>query len=418
MNFRTLNYVAAAALAFASPGRAQEAQILTPEYLDGLRAAVRAEHPSLAAARAKLRAADAAVRGVRLWEDPMAGVAFTAAEADMRRDEGDLMFSFEQTLPRKKLYEAERSKMKAERSMTAADLEATALKLETLAAQTVIELALADEMIAIDTSQLLWAERMAANARERLKNPDGTASEALRMESELAQEKQKLTSNRLMRQRLVKQLNILLGKPADTPWTSFKLPPNPLEAPALENALAQVAAHNPMLHALGSAAEASGADAEIAERESKPMFSVGVDSKIYSGGDFREAAIGAKMTIPLFNRSIYRARVDRANENREAALKQMEAVERELRSELVMAYTDAENAASQAATFAKEVIPRAEKAAESTENAWITSKANLLELLEAQRAVLNARLEERRFVAAQAAALERLRSIVPPKIQH
>lgn len=418
MNFRALNVIAAAALALAPRGQAQEAQTLTPEYLDGLRAAVRVEHPSLAAARAKLRAAEAAVRGVRLWEDPMAGVSFTAAEADMRRDEGDLMFSFEQTLPRRKLYEAERSKMKAERSMTAADLEATALKLETLAAQTVIELALADEMIAIDAGQLSWAERMAENARERLKNPDGTASEALRMESELAQEKQRLTSNRLMRQRLAKQLNILLGKPADSPWGPLKLPAEAAVALPLEEMMTKVSAHNPMLHALGSAAEASGADVEIAQRESKPVFSLGVDSRIYSGGDFREAAIGAKMTIPLFNRSIYRARVDRANENREAALKQMEAVERELRSDLAMAHTDAENAALQAATFAKEVIPRAEKAAQSTETAWITSKANLLELLEAQRAVLNARLEERRFVAAQAAALERLRSIAPPMTQH
>jgi hypothetical protein len=46
--------------------------------------------------------------------------------------------------------------------------------------------------------------------------------------------------------------------------------------------------------------------------------------------------------------------------------------------------------------------------------AWISSKATLLEVLESRRALLSARLEQRRAVAAQSAALEKLRSIIPP----
>lgn len=59
--------------AFAILHARAETNILTPEYLDKLRAAVRAEHPSVAAAQARIRAADANVRAVRLWEDPMVG---------------------------------------------------------------------------------------------------------------------------------------------------------------------------------------------------------------------------------------------------------------------------------------------------------------------------------------------------------
>ena len=126
---------------------------------------------------------------------------------------------------------------------------------------------------------------------------------------------------------------------------------------------------------------------------------------------------GGSASNPLFNRRVYRARIERAREQQEVAQKQIEATERELRSDLVMAYTDAENAARQAKTFSTEVIPRADLAAESTQNAWISSKANLLEVLEARRAALNARLEERRSIAAHNAALETLRAIVPPKTQ-
>ena len=97
-----------------------------------------------------------------------------------------------------------------------------------------------------------------------------------------------------------------------------------------------------------------------------------------------------------------------------AAEREVDALLRKLRGEVVAAHTEAETAARQANTVAIEVIPRAQKAAESTQNAWISSKASLLEVLESQRALLNARLEERRFVAAHRAALETLRSIVPP----
>lgn len=393
---------------------AQEPVTLTPQYLESLRTAVRNEHPSVAAAQARIRAADASVRGVRLWEDPMVGASVMAAEKEMRVDEGDLMFGIEQTLPRRKLYDAEKQKMRAERSMAAAELQATAVKLETLVVQTAIELALADEMIAIETNQVGWLERMAVNARERLKDPMGTASEPLRIESELAQGKQKLESNQLMRRRLARQLNILLGRPDDDPWQPVHLAEFAVATPALESEIAKISEANPMLKGLRSASDAARSDIEIAKRESKPIFSVGVDTRIYSGGDFREASVGAKMTIPLFNRRVYRARIERAREQQEAAEHQIAATERELRSEFVMAYTDAENAARQAATFAKEVVPRTEAAAEATQNAWISSKATLLEVLESRRAALMARLDERRQVAALAAAVETLRSIVPP----
>jgi vacuolar-type H+-ATPase subunit E/Vma4 len=79
-----------------------------------------------------------------------------------------------------------------------------------------------------------------------------------------------------------------------------------------------------------------------------------------------------------------------------------------------MAHTEAENTARQAQTLLEEVLPRMEKAAEATQNAWISSKANLLETLDARRALLNARLEGHRAVAAHLAALQTLRSIIPP----
>ena len=408
--------IALVATAVATPlTHAQTLQMVDAGFLDSLRAEVRTNHPSIAAAKARAQAAEAGVRAVRLWEDPMAGVGVMAAERDMRADDGDLMFMVEQVLPRRKLYEARKARASAERSMFEAETRSAALTLETVVAQTALELALLDEIFAIETNQLVWLESMAANAREKLKDPMATASEPLRIESEVAQERQKIDSITRTRTRLTQQLNILLGRPADESWPILRLPESASLTPALEAELNRLFEVNPMLQALLNTANAAKSEIEVARKERSPIFSVGVGSSVYSGGDFRQATVTAKMTLPIFNKSVYSASVERAQRQELAAEKEIEALHRKLRGEAVAAHTEAENAARQADTFSKEVIPRAQKAAESTQNSWISAKSTLLEVLESRRAMLNARLEERRSVAAHQAALEMLRSIVPPQ---
>jgi len=394
---------------------AQELRVLDATFLDALRAEVRTNHPTVAAAQARVQAAEAGVRAVRLWEDPMAGFGVMGADRQMRRDDGDLMFSAEQVLPRRKLYEARKSRANAERFILEAETRSAALTLETLVAQSAVELALMDEMLTIETNQLTWLSSMTANARERLKDPTGNASEPLRIESELAQQQQKIDATTRQRLRLMRQLNILLGRSPDESWPVLRLPESAALTPALAEELNRLFQVNPMLQGLLNTANAAKLDIEVARRERSPIFSVGVDSSVYSGGDFRQATVGAKVTLPFFNNSVYRANTERARQQQVAAEREVEALERRLRSDAVAAHTEAENAARQADTFSKEVIPRSEKAAESTQNAWISSKASILEVLESRRALLNARLEERRFVAAHRAALESLRSIVPPQ---
>ena len=407
--------LACTAVLNATFASAQEARVLDASYLDALRVEVRTNHPTVAAAQARVRAAESGVRAVRLWEDPMAGVGFMAADREMRMDDGDVMFGVEQILPRRKLYEAKKARATAERSVFEAETRSAALTLEMFVAQTALELALADEMLGIQTNQLGWLESMAANAREKLKDPMGNVSEPLRIESEVAQERQSIDSTQRQRVRLMQQLNILLGRAPESAWPTLRLPEPASLTPALADEMIQLFQVNPMLQAMLGTANVAKSEIEIAKRERSPMFSVGVESSVYSRGDFRQATVGAKMTLPWFNNSVYRANTERARQQQVAAEREVEALFRKLRSEVITAQTEAETAARQANTVSTEVIPRAQKAAEATQNAWISSKASLLEVLESQRALLNARLEERRFVAAHRAALETLRSIVPPQ---
>lgn len=403
-------------VALVSFTRAAEPRVLDAAALDALRMEVRTNHPTVAAARARAEAAGAGIRAVRLWEDPMAGLTFRGADVERRRDDGDIGIMAEQVLPRRKLYDARKEQATAEYSIMQAETRTAALNLETLVAQAALELALADEALVIQSNQIAWLESMAVNAREKAKDPQATSVEPLRIEGEVAQERQRWDAAARGRLSLMRQLNTLLGRPLDETWTAMALP-TAAELPPLPDALSRLPVANPMLLALTGSTRAAQAGVEVSRQERKPVFSVGAESSVYSGGRFVETLVGAKMTIPWGNRSVYQANIDRARQQQTTAEKEFAALERRLRGEAIAAHTEAENSARQAATVTVEVMPRLDKAAQATEAAWVSAKATLLEVLEARRALLNARLEQRRFLAAQRAALEVFRSIVPPATQ-
>ena len=78
--------------------------------------------------------------------------------------------------------------------------------------QAVLELALADELIRLQTENLAWLQTIVETAAERAKNPDATATESLRLESELAMRTQTLASLKRQRAQFATTLNLLLGR--------------------------------------------------------------------------------------------------------------------------------------------------------------------------------------------------------------
>lgn len=330
----------------------------------------------------------------------------------MRMDDGDIGLGVEQQLPKRGLYAAMKAKAEAEQRAQAAEVMAAEAMLGMETAKAALELALADEALAFEVQQVEWVKEMAANARERAKDPTASAAEALRIESELALERQKLASMLREREQRAQQLNILLGRPDAQPWANLSLPAI-ASAPEIKTLLARLSAANPRLQSLRHMADAADAETAVARRERQPGVMLSVDTKTYSGGDFRDAMFGVKVSLPWFNDRVYRANEARAAALAQAAQRDLAAAERELQAQAIGASTEARNAAQQADAFAKEIIPAATKAAEAVNTAWVSSKATLLEVLEARRSLLGARLEERRFLAAHRAALETLRALAP-----
>ena len=179
---------------------ARDSQLLDDAFLARVRGEAARTHPSAVAASQRAAAAAQDVRAVRLWDDPMVGFGFMAADQMMRADEGDVMIGVEQALPKPGMFAAQRGKAEAMRRAEVENSRGAALAAGAEAAAAAIELALADESITLQQAQINWLTAMTENAHQMAADPMGSSTDALRMETELAKEQQMLDAARRSRE--------------------------------------------------------------------------------------------------------------------------------------------------------------------------------------------------------------------------
>ncbi|MCX6866317.1 MAG: TolC family protein [Verrucomicrobia bacterium] len=393
----------------------QASHTLDDDFLSRLRTEAAHAHPAAVAAKQRAAATGQDVRAVRLWDDPMVGLGFMAADTLMRADQGDLLFGVEQKLPKPGLFDAQRRKAEGMHRAAVENARSSTLASGAEAARNAIELALADESITLQQTQITWLTTMVANARQMAAAPMGSSIDALRMETELAKEQQMLDAARRSREGFARKLNLTLGRPLDAPWPELKLPATPPPVPVALTEIARIGHANPKLRAMQEMAGAASAETRMADRERLPEVSVGIDTRTYSGGDWRSTMVGVKMSLPWFNEGSYQARISAAQNRELAAARDVETMRREIAAMVLTAATEAANAAAQARAYAGEVHDKAQQTTQTIEAAWISSKAPLTDLLDASRTLFAIHLEERRFIAMEQAALEELHTLVPPR---
>ncbi len=400
-------------LVAASLLHAQEARLVDGKFLSSLRAEASRNHPAASSAKLLAAAADSDIRGVRLWDDPMVGLSLMAADKATRRDDGDVRLGFEQPLPKPGLFAANLAKAEALRRAGLENSRSSTLEVGTAAAKGAIELALSDESISLQAGQIQWLNTMAVNARQMAVNPGSTSVDALRLESELARETQILEAARRTRDSLSRSLNLRLGRPLESPWPTLQLPADPLPVPVANVEIARVPRVNPKVRSMKEMASASSAETQIAQKERQPQISVAVETDLYSGGDFRSASVGLKMSLPYFNSTSYDAKIQASQLREKAAAKDIESVRLEVASAVLATVADAANAAAQARAYSGEIYQRSLQATQAVEGAWISSKSTLTDLLDSNRQLFSIRIEQRRLIAMQQAAFEELNLLVP-----
>ncbi|MGL4401881.1 MAG: TolC family protein [Luteolibacter sp.] len=394
--------------------QAQEAKLADENFLSGLRIEAARHHPTAISGNYKVTAATQDRRSVRLWNDPMVGIGFMGANRMMRAEDGDILLGIEQVLPKPGMLDAQRRKAEAMELAESQNARHSSLAAGAKASRSAIELALADESLRLQQAQIDWLTAMVENSRQMAADPMGSSSDALRMDTELAKETQLLEAARRSREGFAQKLNLTLGRPLDSPWPALRLPATPPPVPVARAEIARIPHANPRVRAMREMAGAARAETRMADRERLPEIAVGVDSQIHSGdGDIRSTTVGVKMSLPWFNDSSYQAKIDAAKNRELSATQDVESMRREIAAMVLSAVTEAANAAAQARAYSGEIHEKAATASKSIEAAWISSKAPLTDLLDSARTLFSIRLEQRRMIAVQLAALEELQVLVP-----
>ncbi|MBC8126062.1 MAG: TolC family protein, partial [Gloeobacteraceae cyanobacterium ES-bin-144] len=225
--------------------QAQEPKLVNETFLAVLRSEAARNHPSSIAGKYKAVAAAHDVRAVRLWNDPMVGLALMGADKTMRADDGDITVAMEQALPKPGMFDAQRRKAEAMHRAELQNSLSSSIAAGAEASRSAIEVALADESIRLQESQITWLTAMTENAKQMAADPMGSSTDALRMETELAKEKQMLDAARRSREGYAQKLNLTLGRLLDSPWSAMKLPEYPPPTPIAQSEIARIPHANP-----------------------------------------------------------------------------------------------------------------------------------------------------------------------------
>lgn len=373
---------------------------------------MRTNHPALRAQAWRTRAAGHATNSVRTWADPM--LSFGGAVSDGARGpelerEGNLIYQLEQALP---LF----GKPAAARTIARRELEAevtrTTLEFQTLRRdllKTLVTLAYEDQSLAIGRQDLLWLETMTAVAEGRYRSGAGSQVEILRMQNERAKRADVLLTDTRRRDQLRVSLNRLLGRDLQSAVSQFQLPPLSPPLVVTPGLLEMATNQEPRLRLL--AAEIQVAEAQTVATRKARLPEVGgfLEGRQYSGdGGFRMAAVGVKLSLPWFNGSKYqsdlardRARVEAARfEADNTAQLVLEGV-RQLGVEIDAAYR-------QAVLYRDEILPRSELALEAAHANWMNNRGMFIDVMEARRLLLEARLTLARSISDQYRAMSEL----------
>jgi outer membrane protein TolC len=378
-------------------------------YINQLSEELLRTHPALAAARARVSAALAAKETVRAWDDPMIRLGGMFADREMRAEDGDLIYGVEQRLPLFGKPGAERRVMAAEAAREEAVSNRQFQELRLDLARALFAAALAERTVEVDAEDLTWLDLMVASMEARYRAGEVSQVWLLRLQNDRAKRLAQVSTDRYRLDHTRFTLNRLLNRDPSSAWPPLGLPPLARPVVYSERLIQLARTGEPRLKVFDRELDQGAAAIEAARRRRWPDFTVGAESRNYSGsGEWRQAELMLGFNLPLGNRSRYRAEVKREQARREVVASERADYDLGLREEIHGLTVKIDAARREALLYRHEILPRSELALAGAQTAWAAGRGTLLDLLEARRMVLEARLMEARAVAEQYQMLSEL----------
>lgn len=255
-------------------------------------------------------------------------------------------------------------------------------------------------------------------ARTKYRAGAGPHEAVIRAQVELGKLEDRLKSLEDQQQPVRARLNALLNRPSGAPLPlPESIPVEPLSL-SEEELLAQLKDGNPLLRALDFTAARQEAAGRLARKNFYPDFMLGVDyidtdRAIAPTRDSGKDPVMARVAInlPLWQGK-YRAAVDEYQKRQKAAMAQRADRENQLVADLQMALYRFRDAERKIELYGDALIPKAEESLHVIQQAFAADRADFLDLIDAERLLLEFQLSHERAVADRAQQLAEIESLV------
>jgi outer membrane protein TolC len=361
-------------------------------------------NPEIQAARARARAAASSAPQAAALPDPTVGASLYLLPPETRAGPQRLSASLSQKLPWKGKLPLREQKALLEADALVAQADALVLEKVTQARKLLLRVAFLDESLRIvreDREMLVEFESL---SRARYAAGRATTQAVVKLQAEITRDDARLLSLKAERAGLVAELNALRDRPGWDDIPAMVLTDEPPEPPDRERLELLARERRPEMAAARARSEAAEIAVQIARKDTRPDVTVGLTYSIVdhrqdvpsgeppppdSGDDI--LGVGASVNLPIYRKRLA-AGVREAIDRREAAEMNRRAVASEIDKELEDLLQRIPLIRDQWTLFNTVLLPQSEESLHSLTYAYETGRSEVLDLLDAERMLLEVRL--------------------------
>lgn len=363
----------------------------------------RANRGEIAAARARAEALSERPAIVGALEDPMISPSVDHYPFSMMDEEDgrryDWSIAVEQRVPLSGVRSQRRRVARADAARASALAEQVLLDVVLEAQQAFFMLRERRRMATVLEQQLQLGRELVSAAAARYAGGTGVQADVLRAEVETARIEAAQRALAAQTRATEAMLNASMGRATGTPVGELGYSAPEQEPPAVEALQESATRMRPELRAGEAEVERSAAEIDVMRSMYRPMATVraGRASTMAEGAG---AMLMIGVSVPLW-RGALRAGVSEARAMERMANADLTAMQRMIEGEIASARAEVESTRETRRSLDVEIIPRAQMAVNSALSAYAAGQSTLVSVVEASRALWDARTE---LVMAETAA--------------
>lgn len=254
------------------------------------------------------------------------------------------------------------------------------------------ELRLVDERIQVDREMVSLLEDVEKLAQSRAEVGKGNLQDLLRTQMERERLQNELANLRDSRQSFATRFKAALGLGAGdpTPPLPRALPPSPLSTSG-DRVLAAAMARNPRLKAMEADVRRAEASLALAMKSRVPDFALGIEADVKTSPVMVRPSAG--VTLPIWRDKIA-AEIAQAHADRSASQARLSDELLALTVEVAMKTYDYRESTRVLALLQSSLLPKARQSLEVARSGYSTGTTDFIDLIDAQRTLLDFRLAE------------------------